>query len=89
MRIAVTLCAASMLVAAGLTAPALGQSLTYPIKELEASQRDRVAMDKRMKREGDEQRRKDKERDAVNARADAATKKAAAQPAVPLKPPRR
>jgi hypothetical protein len=80
MRGAVTLWAASMLLATSLTGPVLAQSLTYPMKELEASQRDRVAMDKRMKREADEQRRKDKQRAAANVRQDAAARKAAAQP---------
>jgi hypothetical protein len=69
-----------MLLATSLTGPVLAQSLTYPMKELEASQRDRVAMDKRMKREADEQRRKDKQRAAANVRQDAAARKAAAQP---------
>jgi hypothetical protein len=69
-----------MLLATSLTGPVLAQSLTYPMKELEASQRDRVAMDKRMKREADEQRRKYKQRAAANVRQDAAARKAAAQP---------
>jgi hypothetical protein len=40
-------------------------------------------MDKRMKRERDEQLRKDKERAAANVRQDAAAKKAASQPVAP------
>ncbi len=79
MRLAITLCATSMLLAASLST-VRAQGMTYPLRELEASQRQRVEMDKRMKREADEQRRKDKERTAANARADAATKKAATQP---------
>ena len=55
--------------------------MTYPLKELKDSRRQRVGADKRIKREADEQRRKDKERTAANARADAATKTAATQPA--------
>ena len=85
MRVAITLCAASMLLIAGLPA-VQAQTMTYPLKELEASRLQRIEMDKRMKREADEQRRKDRERIAANARADAATKKAAAQPATALKP---
>jgi hypothetical protein len=48
-------------------------------------------MDKRMKRERDEQLRKDKERAAANVRQDAAAKKAASQlaaPGGPAKPSR-
>lgn len=87
MRLAIAICATSMLLATSVS-PVRAQGLTYPLKELEASQRERVEIDKRMKREADEQRRKDKERTAANARADAATKKAAAQAAATRKPSR-
>ena len=56
--------------------------MTYPLKELAASQRERVEADKRMKRETNAQLQKDKERAATNVRQDAAAKKAASQPAV-------
>ena len=71
--------AASALIASAGAAPA---QMTYPLKELEASQRARVEADKRMKRETNAQLQKDKERAATNVRQDAAAKKAASQPAV-------
>jgi len=58
--------AAAMLAAASLSSAAA--QMTYPLKELEASRRERIIMDQRMQRDGDEQRRKDKARAAGNLR---------------------
>jgi hypothetical protein len=66
----------------GLGTAAAAQ-MTYPLRELEASRRERVQIDNRMKRDRDTQLRKDRQRAATNAREDAATKKATSQPEMP------
>jgi hypothetical protein len=70
-----TLCAASLLSAVGVVAAA-AQTFTYPFKELEDSRRERIASDRRMKREAVEQRRKEKEGALANVRQNAPATKA-------------
>jgi hypothetical protein len=67
----VRLAAAAVMLAAASLSSAAAQ-MTYPLKELEASRRERIIMDQRMQRDGDEQRRKDKARAAGHLREDAA-----------------
>jgi hypothetical protein len=60
------------------------QEATRPFEALEASRRAGIELDRRMKRDADDQRRRDKERAATNVRQDAAAKKAASQPVPPI-----
>jgi hypothetical protein len=62
------------------TASSAAAQMTYPLKQLEASRHGRIIIDQRMKRDGDEQRRKDKARAASNLRDEATAAKAAARP---------
>ena len=72
----VRLAAAAAIFGAASLSSAAAQ-MTHPLKELEASRRERIIMDQRMQRDGDEQRRKDKARAAGHLREDAAAAKAA------------
>lgn len=73
------------LVMAGPPTAAPVHAQTKPFEELDASRRQRIAMDKRMAREAAEQRRKDRDRTAAGAR-DAAAERSAAQPPLPGEP---
>jgi hypothetical protein len=63
---------------------ASAQEPTRPFEALEASRRAGIELDRRMKRDADDQRRRDKERAVANVRQDAAAKKAASQPVPPI-----
>jgi hypothetical protein len=61
---------ASLLAVAGVSSATA--QMTYPLRELEASKRDGIEHDRRLKQYTIEQRRKDKARAAASVRDDAA-----------------
>ena len=75
---------ALLLAVAGVSSAA-AQKMTYPLRELEASKREGIEHDRRLKQYTLEQRKKDKARAAANIRDDAArdarsSKKVPAEP---------
>jgi len=77
---------ALLLAVAGVSSAA-AQKMTYPLRELEASKREGIEHDRRLKQYTLEQRKKDKARAAANIRDDAA-RDAASRPSkkVPAEP---
>jgi len=79
MPIAPLLLAVGIILASGLDAMAV--EMTRPFETLEAARRDRVELDKRMKREAAEQKRREREAKAQQDARAAASKAAPSQPA--------
>ena len=73
---AANVCVAALLIGGVPAFPAVAQTFTRPLDELEASRRQRIEMDKRMARETAEQRRKNKVRAAAGAKNAAARRSA-------------
>jgi hypothetical protein len=86
MRAAKVALIALVLAVAGVSSAA-AQNMVYPLRELEASRREGVEHDRRLKQWSIEQRRKDKARAATNVRDDAA-RDAVSRPSkkVPVEP---